>query len=140
MCNFCGGERLGQYGNSVQRSVFADFSPDHVLDLTCAMQRYHDDTLDKIGASGLGADYVRRETKRAIASAGPRVKIRPGIDIDIPTAASIKKTTPDDVYLSVKAAINGGAHGVLLSRKDSEMKLTNIGGAGKALREMKWIT
>jgi hypothetical protein len=140
MYNLCGGERLGQYVNSVQRSLFADLSPDQVLDLTYTMQQYHDDKVDKIAASGLGADYVLRETKRAIASAGPRLKIWPGIDIDIPTAASSKKTTPEDVYLAVKAAIDGGAHGVLLSRKYSEMKLTNIAGAGRALREMKWST
>ena len=53
----------------------------------------------------------------------------------IPTAAASKKTTPEDVYLAVKAAIDGGAHGGLLSRKYSEMKLTNIAGAGRALRE-----
>jgi hypothetical protein len=65
------------------------------------------------------------------------MKIWPGIDIDIPTAATSKKTTPRDVYLTVKAAFEGGAHGVLLSRKYSEMRLDNLGGAGQALRELK---
>jgi hypothetical protein len=65
------------------------------------------------------------------------MKIWPGIDVDIPTAATSKKTNPDDVYLSVKAAFEGGAHGVLLSRKYSEMRLDNIRGAGRALRELK---
>jgi hypothetical protein len=42
-----------------------------------------------------------------------------------------------DVYRAVKAAFQGGAHGVLLSRKYSEMRLANLGGAGKAIREVR---
>ena len=38
-------------------------------------------------------------------------------------------------YRAVKAAFEGGAHGVLLSRKYSEMRLANLGGAGRAIRE-----
>ena len=64
------------------------------------------------------------------------MKIWPGIDVDIPTAATSKKTQPDDVYAAVKAAFAGGAHGVLLSRKYSEMRLANLGGGGKAVREL----
>jgi hypothetical protein len=137
MYNLCGGERLAQYVRSVQRSVFADFTPAQVLDFTYGVQQYRDKSLEQLAAEGLGPDYVLRETKRALASAGPSMKIWPGIDIDIPTAATSKKTTPDDVYLAVKAAFEGGAHGVLLSRKYSEMRLANLGGAGRALRELR---
>jgi hypothetical protein len=137
MYNFCGGERLAQYVNSVRRSVFADLTPDQILEFTYDVLQYHDRPLSEIPASGLGADYVLRETKRALATAGPNMKIWPGIDIDIPTAATSKKTTPDDVYQSVKAAFDGGAHGVLLSRKYSEMRLDNLRGAGKAIKELR---
>jgi hypothetical protein len=137
--NLCGGERLAQYVRSVQRSVFADFTPTQVLDFTYGVQQYRAKSLEQLAAEGLGPDYVLRETKRALASAGPNMKIWPGIDVDIPTAATSKKTTPDDVYLAVKAAFEGGAHGVLLSRKYSEMRLDNLGGAGRALRELKLI-
>ena len=51
--------------------------------------------------------------------------------------ADEKKTQPDDVYHAVKAAFEGGAHGVLLSRKYSEMRLDNIRAAGRAVRELK---
>jgi hypothetical protein len=135
MYNFCGGERLAQYVNSVRRSVFADLTADQVLAFTYDVQQYHDRPLTEIPAAGLGTDYVLRETKRAIASAGPNLKIWPGIDVDIPTAATSRKTTPEDVYQSVKAALAGGAHGVLLSRKYSEMRLDNLRGAGRAIRE-----
>jgi hypothetical protein len=139
MYNLCGGERLVQYVRSVQRSVFADLTPAQVLDFTYDVQQYRDKSLEQLAAEGLGPDYVLRETRRALANAGPTMKIWPGIDIDIPTAATSKKTTPDDVYLAVKAAFEGGAHGVLLSRKYSEMRLANLGGAGRALRELKVV-
>ena len=132
--NLCGGERLAQYVRSVQRSLFADFTPEQVLDMTYDVMQYHDKPLDRLASEGLSPDYVLRETKRAVAQAGPKMKIWPGIDVDIPTAATSKKTTPDDVFLSVKAAFDGGAHGVLLSRKYSEMRLDNLRGAGRAIR------
>jgi len=135
MYNFCGGERLAQYVRSTQRSLFADFTPEQVLDLTYNMQQYHDVALDKLAASGLGADYVTRETKRALASAGPNMKIWPGLDVDVPTGANSIKAKPDDVYAAVKAALSAGAHGVLLSRKYSEMRLDNLRAAGRAVRE-----
>jgi len=135
--NLCGGERLAQYVRSVQRTIFADLTPAQVLDFTYGVQQYRDKPLDELAKEGLGPDYVLRETKRAVAGAGPNMKIWPGIDVDIPTAPTSKKTTPEDVYLAVKAAFDGGAHGVLLSRKYSEMRLDNIRGAGRAIRELK---
>jgi hypothetical protein len=137
--NFCGGERLAQYVRSVNRSLFADLTAEQTLELTYGVQQYHDQPLDALAAAGLGADYVRRETKRAIAGAGPTLKIWPGIDIDIPTGAASKKPRPDDVYAAVKAAFDGGADGVLLSRKYSEMRLANLRGAGQAIRDLKRV-
>lgn len=74
---------------------------------------------------------------RGIAGVSSKVKIWPGIDIDIPTGPKEKKTQPDDVYDAVNAAFDGGAHGVLLSRKYSEMPLANLRAAGRAIRDLK---
>ncbi len=134
--NLCGGERLAQYVRNVNRSVFADLTPEQTLAFDYDVQQYHDKPLDQLAAAGLGADYVLRETRRARAGAAPHVRIWPGIDIDIPTGATSKKTQPDDVYAAVKAAFDGGADGVLLSRKYSEMRLANLRGAGRALRDL----
>jgi hypothetical protein len=134
MYNFCGGERLAQYVRSTQRSLFADFTPEQVLSLTYDMQQFHDVPLDQLAAKGLSSDYVLRETKRAIASAGPTMKIWPGIDVDVPTGANSKKARPDDITEAVTAAFSGGANGVLLSRKYSEMRLDNVRAAGRAVR------
>jgi hypothetical protein len=137
MYGFCGGERLAQYVRGANRSLFADLTPDATLALTYDLQQYHDRPLNELAAAGLGPDYVRRETARALAGAGSTMKIWPGIDVDIPTAATSKKSQPEDVYEAVKAAFAGGAHGVLLSRKYSEMRLDNIRAAGRAVRDLK---
>jgi hypothetical protein len=139
MYSFCGGERLAQYARSASRSLFADLPPERVLDLTYDLQQYHDRPLDQLAAAGLSSDYVTSETKRAIAGAGPMMKIWPGIDVDVPTGASSKKAQPADVYAAVKAAFEAGAHGVLLSRKYSEMRLENIRAAGRAARDLKIV-
>ena len=134
MYNFCGGERLAQYVRGANRSLFADLTPDATLALTYDLQQFHDRPLGELAASGLGPDYVVRETRRAVAGAGPAMRIWPGIDVDVPTGSASKKAQPDDVYQAVKAAFDGGAHGVLLSRKYSEMRLENIRAAGRAFR------
>jgi hypothetical protein len=136
MYNLCGGERLAQYVRGANRSLFADLTPEQTLEFTYDVQQCRGGSLNELAAAGLSADYVLRETKRAVAGAGLSMKIWPGLDVDIPTAATSKKTQPDDVYQSVKAALAGGAHGILLSRKYSEMRLDNIRAAGRALREL----
>ena len=60
----------------------------------------------------------------------------PGIDLDVPTEASHSKSNPTGVHSAVLAAFQGGADGVILSRKYSEMKLANLAGAGDAVKEL----
>ena len=135
MYNNCGGPRLAGYIRSVNRTMFADFSPEEVLNMTYREQNYRETTLIELPKRGLSADYVSRETKRALAGAGGAIKIWPGIDIDIPTAENEKKTEPEDVRNAVRAALAAGADGVILSRKYSEMTLGNLRAAGDAVRE-----
>jgi len=137
MYNNCGGPRLAQYVENVHRTLFADLATEQILELTYGLQQYREQPLDRIPQQGLSSNFVLRETRRALAGVDPHVKIWPGIDIDIPTGTNEKKTQPDDVYQAVKAAFQGGAHGVLLSRKYSEMKLENLRAAGRAIRELK---
>jgi hypothetical protein len=138
MYNNSGGPRMAQYIRNVNATLFADLTPEQTLELTYRLQQYGSEKpLDRIPQEGLSADYVRRETRRAVAGVSSKVKIWPGIDINIPTGANEKKTQPDDVYAAVKAAFEGGAHGVLLSRKYSEMTLANLRAAGRAVRDQK---
>jgi hypothetical protein len=60
--------------------------------------------------------------------------VYPGIDIDVPTREAQKRTTPEDVRNSVKAAFSADADGVVLSRRYSEMHMANL-AAGQAVTE-----
>jgi hypothetical protein len=63
------------------------------------------------------------------------IPVYPGIDVDVPTAPNQKRTTPNDVREAVKAAFRGGAEGVVLSRKYSEMRLASLEAAGQGVRD-----
>ncbi|HEY3835212.1 MAG TPA: hypothetical protein VGL72_01510 [Bryobacteraceae bacterium] len=133
--NNCGGERLAGYIESVAKTQYGGVPPEALLQFHYDVLGYKNEgTIERIPHTGLSADYVLRETKRAHAGlAGTHTKLWPGIDIDIPTNAANSKCSPQGVHDAVKAAFDGGADGVILSRKYSEMKLTNLAGAGRAL-------
>jgi hypothetical protein len=135
--NNCAGPRFARYIENVHSSVFRDLTPDEVLALHYRLLGYeHEAPLDKLPTAGMSAEYVARETRRALAEVNGAVPIYPGIDIDIPTAVNEKRTQPSDVKAAVLAAFQAGAPGVVLSRKYAEMRLTNLAGAGEALREL----
>jgi hypothetical protein len=64
-----------------------------------------------------------------------KCQVLPGIDIGIPTGKNSRKASPEDTYAAVTAALKAGAHGVILSRKYSEMRLGNLAAAGRAARD-----
>jgi hypothetical protein len=126
---------MARYIGNVNKTIFADLTPELAQQLTYSILQYgNEPAYAELKTAGLTSDYVARETRRAVASAGPKMQIWPGIDIDVPTAANEKHTQPDDVYRAVRAALGAGAHGVILSRTYSEMRLDNLRAAGRAVR------
>ena len=137
MYHNCGGERMASYIDSVSSTIYGDTPKQLLLDFEYSVMNFKERGYDEIAFTGLSADYVYRETKRALDGvAGTKTLIWPGIDIDIPTAANHSKSTPQGTKDAVIAAFRAGAHGVLLSRKYSEIKLGNLSGAGEAVREL----
>ena len=135
--NNCAGPRLAQYIRNVQSTIFRDMKPEQVLDMHYEFFGLENEpALDKLPTAGLSGASVGVETKRAIADVEGAIPIYPGIDIDIPTGLNEKRTQPSDVKAATLAAFKAGAPGVVLSRKYAEMKLTNIAGAGEALKEL----
>jgi len=135
--NNCGGPRFAQYIRNIQSTFFRDCTPEEVLELHYKFLGYENEaSFGKLPTAGLSADYVARETQRAIRDVQGSIPIYPGIDIDIPTGLSEKRTQPSDVKAAVLAAFEAGAPGVVLSRKYAEMRLTNLAAAGQALREI----
>jgi hypothetical protein len=137
MYNNCGGERMALYADNIGSTLYGDLSKQALIDLNDSLMGFKEGSYDQIPRTGLSADYVGRETKRALEGvAGTGTLIWPGIDIDIPTEPKNSKSTPQKVKASVLAAFRAGAPGVLLSRKYSEMRLVNLSGAGDAVREL----
>jgi len=139
--NNAGGPRLAAYLGQLGRTVFHDAAPTDFIDFYYKIMGYKEAPYNELAATGLSADYVARETKRALAGVAGAVKIYPGIDIDVPTLSTTgrepeKRTSPDDVRKSIRAAIGAGADGVVLSRDYVEMWLANLSAAGETLREI----
>jgi hypothetical protein len=139
--NNAGGPRLAAYLGQLGHSVFHDAEPKDFIDFYYKIMDYKEAPYDELSATGLSADYVARETRRAVTGVAGQVKIYPGIDIDVPTLISTgknqeKRTSPDDVRRSIRAAIGAGADGVVLSRDYVEMWLANLSAAGETLREL----
>lgn len=136
MYHNCGGERMARYIDNVGATLYGDLPKQELLDFTYRVMNSEERSYEQIPFTGLSSDYVARETRRAMeGAAGSKVLIWPGIDIDIPTADNHSKSTPKGTKDAVLAALRAGAHGVLLSRKYSEMRLANLSGAGEAIRE-----
>jgi hypothetical protein len=134
--NNCAGPRFHSFIANMSRALFADATPAEVYPLMLRLLGLEEAPYEDLPTSGFSADYVRRETERAVKGVDDEIPIYPGIDIDIPTGADESKCTPEGVRDAVKAAFAGGAKGVVLSRKYSEMKLANLAGAGQAIRDL----
>ena len=134
----CAGERMADYINSIGTSYLSDVPKQELLEFHYRVLNYgKEPDLKDLAVAGFSADYVYCETKRAReALTNSRTKLWPGIDIDIPTANGNAKCTQAGTKNAVLAAFRGGAEGVILSRKYSEMKLENLRAAGAAIKEI----
>lgn len=137
MYNNCAGERMAGYIDSVHQTLYGDVPPQELLEFHYRVLNYQERSLAEIPFTGFSADYVFRETQRSRAGLqGSNTLLWSGIDVDIPTQPNHSKCTPDGVRDAVLAAFRGKADGVILSRKYSEMKLTDLKGARAALQQL----
>ena len=134
----CAGERTHSFMQSVHQNILGDGPPDEMLEVLYRQLNYRGEApYGRVAATGLSADYVERETRRAVTGvAGSATQVWPGIDIDVPVAPGSSHCTPESVRETVKAVFRGGGQGVLLSRNFLEMKPENLNAAGSAVREL----
>jgi hypothetical protein len=135
MYHNCAGERMAGYIESVHQTLYGDVPKQELLDFHYRVLGYQEKSLAEIPFTGFSSDYVYRETKRSRAGLqGTKTQLWSGIDIDIPTEPGHSRCTPGGTRDAVLAAFHGGADGVILSRKYSEMKLSNLKGTHQALQ------
>jgi hypothetical protein len=135
--NNAGGERYARYINNISSTVFRDVPPEELMRFNNHLLHYGEDeaSFDELPKAGLSADYVYRETRRALDGVKGRCLILPGIDVNLPTGEESRKASPEDTYEATLAAYKAGSDGVILSRKYSEMFLANLDAAGRAIRD-----
>lgn len=134
--NNCGGERYAHFIENIGSTVFRDVPKEELLRFNNHLLNYGEEAdLEGLAKAGLSADYVARETRRALAGVQGKCKVLPGIDIGIPTGKGSRKATPDDTYQAVSAALKAGADGLILSRKYSEMRLANLAAVARAIKD-----
>jgi len=152
------GPRLHTMVDGLARAVFGDAEPREVYPLLARMMGLPQVPYDALLDSGLPAEYVTRQTRRAVVGNEGRCAIYTGIDVDMPVGQpgdggievvpgdgtetnpdrtdGKARSTPESVKAAVLAAFAGGADGIVLSRKYSEMTLANLAGVGAALFEL----
>jgi hypothetical protein len=128
-----------EHAQAGQASILWDFSTEAALAGFYGLQGLEEASLDDLPGAGLSAEYVRRETARTVAGVQGKVPVYPGVGIGVPGGPGSKEIEPDDVKSAIRAAYDGGASGILLSRNYSETMLKNLKAAGDVLREMKRI-
>lgn len=135
--NNAAGERIKNFTESICGNVLGDLPRGQALDVLYRFLNYEEAPYDKVMETGLTADYVLRETRRAVDGVkGRDVQVWPGIDIDVPVPTGASECTAEGVKAAVKGAFAGGATGVVLSRNFPEMKAEHLAAAGAALDEL----
>ena len=125
---------MASYMDRLSATIFHDASPKDFLPFYYKIMNYQEGPYDELHTSGLSADYVARETKRAIAGVDGKVKIYPGYRRA--DQANGQKNDAGHVRKAVRAAFDAGADGAVLSREYVEMWLANLSAAGETLREI----
>jgi hypothetical protein len=139
MYHNCAGSRYQRFVESLHQTIFRDASPEESYRFLYRILDIQEAAWKDLPMAGFSADYVSRETKRALAGVAGKCEVWPGIDIDIPVEKELGKArdeSPADVKAAVIAAFEAGAQGVVLSRKYSEMRLANLAAVGDALETL----
>ena len=139
-----GGPRSAKYVEKLSKSIMGDVPRDQLLQFVYRLMGYGDEGgFEDLISHGYSADYVLRETRRALnGAAGTSIKIWPAIDIDLPSRFYFGKSrsyainSHDTIKNAVKAVFHAGSDRILLARKYSEMHLKNLKAVSDALKEI----
>lgn len=130
------GSRFAKYLGTLQQTIFKDGDPETNLRFMYGLLGLDEAPLAELPRAGFGAEYVRREVRRAVDGVGNRLPVYPGLNVGVEVGPNGRAIAPADVKAAVKASFAGGAAGVTLSRNYSEARLENIVAVGEALDEL----
>jgi hypothetical protein len=130
-----GGRIHSWYLERFQSTVLRELTLEQSLDIYYAIFGYDPDrepSVENLREQGFSADYVERETRRSVDSAGGRAKIYAGIGFDVPGSPP---EDPEIIRQAVVGAFNAGAAGIVVSREYEEMRVPNLRAVGQGVRE-----
>jgi hypothetical protein len=129
-----GGGRMAGFVDHLCSTIFADIPAQEFMPIVYRMMGYDEKPYAEVKKHGLSADYVARETKRAIADTAHQVQVYASVDVNTPTVPGADQSTPEAVKAEVNAALGAGADGVVFTREYTEAFLTNLQAGGDATR------
>jgi hypothetical protein len=124
------------YLDRFKSTILSEVSLEESLNLYYDVFGYDKNTepkLNELNSKGFSPDFVYRETKRSVASAGGKTRIIAGIGFDVPGSPA---DDPERVYQATLQAFKGGASGIMVSREYEEMRVPNLEAVGRAVRDL----
>ncbi len=125
------------YLERFKSTVLNEISLEQSLDLyydAFGYDKHVEPKVDELAGRGLSPDYVYRETKRSVASAGGETKIYAGIGIDVPGSPP---DDPEKIFQATIKAFEAGAGGIVISREYEEMRVPHLEAIGRAVRSLR---
>lgn len=120
------------------RSLLRDLTPQEFTPIMYKLLGLNEAPWDQLVQTGMDPDtYVYGQCADAVRGVQGKVPVYMGIGVDAPRVQADQAVcTPDIVYRSVLATYRAGGQGVIFAPNYASMKLSNLDGARRALREL----
>jgi len=133
--NDVAGYRFNRIVSSYTRTFLGDLSPQDATEFLYKILQLDEAPWDDLPKAGFSPQYVKKETRRTVERTGKPVY--PGLGVGVQgVGKDSKRITPASVRAAVRAAYEGGASGICISRNYSEATLATLAAVGEALDEM----
>jgi hypothetical protein len=133
--NDVAGYRFNRIVLSYTQSFLGDVDPNQATDLLYKILQLKEAPWADLPKAGFSPRYVRDEVARTAERTGKPVY--PGIGVGVQGVGKDSKSiTPESIRAAVRAAYEGGASGICISRNYSEAMLANVAAVGDEIESL----
>lgn len=124
--------------NALHGSLLRDVSPEVMNPLMYQFLGLNEAPWDELVQKGMAPEtYVYGQCADAVRGVAGKIPVYMGLGVDAPRVQADQAVcTPEIVYESVLATYRAGGQGVIFSPNYASMKLSNLDGATRALKEL----